>query len=408
MKTLRRTILACLLSLSASLLAAQEAGDTVYTFRFIAGKDMFYVPWQGNDKELSRLEACVEALKERILNGEIPVKVDGHCASMPTERENLAVAKVRSNRVKSELITRQGLTEDCFRTTNHSGNGDFVTVRIAVPQERQMTGLPLQKGNEEVKQQPVVVEGQATAESETVEQATTSEPPVTSVQTETKESVSHWYVGIRGGVPFAVSAYTAFAGDKTRAGWSAGIYGGYRFSPVLSLELQAAWGHANLASRSCCPDYWIGADGSLYEGAVANGTGWDWHDLKSRVSMQRYGVQLNVNVLGLFDKTKASRWTLEVSPLLAAYGTQADFQNMASGQTVYEGTTHWHLGVGGNLQAGYRLSEHINIGIYSGVVHLTGKPLDGTPSHLHKANFIWESGLKIGWNFGKQGKEGKR
>lgn len=393
--------MACLLSLLTLPLAAQEAGDTVYTFRFVAAKDMFYVPYGGNDRELARLEACVAALKERILSGEITVKVDGHCASMPTERENLAVAKERSNRVKSELIVRQGLTEDCFRTRNHADEGDYVTVRIAVPQEQEVVEQPVQK-EEEVKPQPVVAEEQVPVVSESVEQA------VAPVQAETKESVSHWYVGVQGGVPFAVSAYTAFGSDKTRAGWSAGIYGGYRFNSVLSVELQAAFGHANLASRSCCPDYWIGADGSLYEGNVAGGTGWNWHDLKSRVSMQRYGVQLNVNVLGFFNRTKDSRWTLQVSPLLMAYGTQADLQSIASGQTVYEGGTRWHLGVGGNLQAGYALTEHINIGIYTGLTHLTGKPLDGTPEYLHKENFIWESGLRLGWYFGKQGKEGKQ
>ena len=46
-------------------LAAQEKPDTVYTFRFVTDKDMFYVPFSGNDKELARLEACVERLKER-------------------------------------------------------------------------------------------------------------------------------------------------------------------------------------------------------------------------------------------------------------------------------------------------------------------------------------------------------
>ena len=129
-------------------LAAQERTDTVYTFRFVTGNDMFYVPWNGNDKELARLEACVERLKERIFAGEIPVRVEGYCTSLGSEVDNLAMAKIRSNRVKSELIIRQGLTEACFVTKNHSGSGDYVTVRISVPKvataaqkdERQQAG----------------------------------------------------------------------------------------------------------------------------------------------------------------------------------------------------------------------------------------------------------------------------
>ena len=113
----------------------QEASDTVYTFRFVAEEDMFYIPWRGNDKELSRLESCVSRYRERILSGEIPVRVEGWCNSLDSEQANLRMAAVRSNRVKSELIVRQGLTEECFITRNHATEGDFVTVRIAVPKE---------------------------------------------------------------------------------------------------------------------------------------------------------------------------------------------------------------------------------------------------------------------------------
>ena len=113
----------------------QEASDTVYTFRFVAEEDMFYIPWRGNDKELSRLESCVSRYRERILSGEIPVRVEGWCNSLDSEQANLRMAAVRSNRVKSELIVRQGLTEECFITRNHATEGDFVTVRITVPKE---------------------------------------------------------------------------------------------------------------------------------------------------------------------------------------------------------------------------------------------------------------------------------
>ena len=32
---------------------AQQKADTTYTFRFVPQKDMFYVPWNGNDTELA-------------------------------------------------------------------------------------------------------------------------------------------------------------------------------------------------------------------------------------------------------------------------------------------------------------------------------------------------------------------
>lgn len=35
-----------------------------------------------------------------------------------------------------------------------------------------------------------------------------------------------WYVGLQGGVPFGVSQFSSFGFDKTRAGFSGGVYGG--------------------------------------------------------------------------------------------------------------------------------------------------------------------------------------
>lgn len=46
---------------------AQQKADTTYTFRFVPQKDMFYVPWNGNDTELARLLECVEKTKQQFL-----------------------------------------------------------------------------------------------------------------------------------------------------------------------------------------------------------------------------------------------------------------------------------------------------------------------------------------------------
>lgn len=104
-----------------------------YTFRFVAGDDMFYIPWSGNGEELDRLLACIAQNKAAITEGSVPVLVDGYCTSQPSEAENLALAKTRSNRVKTEMILRGGLTEACFRTQNHADKGNFVTVRLVIP-----------------------------------------------------------------------------------------------------------------------------------------------------------------------------------------------------------------------------------------------------------------------------------
>ena len=112
---------------------AQQKTDTTYTFRFISQKDMFYVPWNGNDTELARLLKCIENSKATIFDGKLPLLVDGYCNSLGGEAENLATAKIRANRVKSELITRAKIKEENFITHNHATGGDFVIVRLTVP-----------------------------------------------------------------------------------------------------------------------------------------------------------------------------------------------------------------------------------------------------------------------------------
>lgn len=143
-----------------------------YTFRFVTGKDMFYVPWSGNDDELDRLLACIAQNRTAILDGTAPVRVEGHCTSQPTTAANLAMAKIRSNRVKSEMIVRGGLNEACFRTQNHASEGNFVTVRIVVPTGSSEAELEAQRrAAEEAEAERLAAEKRAEAERLAAERA---------------------------------------------------------------------------------------------------------------------------------------------------------------------------------------------------------------------------------------------
>ena len=112
---------------------AQQKADTTCIFRFVPQKDMFYVPWNGNETELAHLLEYIENNKATILDGKLPLLVDGYCKSQGSEAENIATAKIRANRVKSELIIRAKIKEENFITHNHATEGDFVTVRLTVP-----------------------------------------------------------------------------------------------------------------------------------------------------------------------------------------------------------------------------------------------------------------------------------
>ena len=115
-----------------------------------------------------------------------------------------------------------------------------------------------------------------------------------------------------------------------------------------------------------------------------------------------YGARVNVNLLGLFHKTANSRWDLAVSPHIYAVTAKADIQTIAEDAKVMKGSTNWHLGYGADLQVGYQLTSCLKLGIYSGLTRLTGERMDGMPEYLHKNNFVWESGVRLGINLSKK------
>lgn len=213
-----------------------------------------------------------------------------------------------------------------------------------------------------------------------------------------------WYLGVDGGLPFGLSTFSSFGHDKIHLGWAAGIYGGYRFNPIFSAELSARYGEVNLSAQDCCVErnYWLGSDGMLYKASVLGMDSWEYAQLKSHVRMGWYGARVHLNLLGLLRNTAHSRWTVAVSPHLYAVTTCADIQTLADHAEVMKGFTRWHLGYGASLQAGYQLTSNLNLGIYSGLTRLSGERMDGMPEHLHKNNFVWESGIRLGISFSKK------
>lgn len=229
---------------------------------------------------------------------------------------------------------------------------------------------------------------------------------------ELKDFTRGWYIGAQAGMPMAEADFSSFGADKFRPGWSAGIHAGYRFTPVWSLELTANWGEQFLAEQDCCFErgYFLGSDHNRYRDGYylpAGMTGWEYKNLKSRTFVQRYGLQVNMNILGFFNSTKESRWRLDISPAVYAVGTSSDLMTKADNAPVADNLNDWHLGYGGQAQVSYAVADNMNIGIYGGFTHLTGKPMDGMPE-LHSTNFIIDAGVKFSFAFGKvKSKNGK-
>jgi len=213
-----------------------------------------------------------------------------------------------------------------------------------------------------------------------------------------------WYVGLQGGIPFGVSTFSSFGYDKTRPGWAAGLYGGYRFNNILSTELSAKYGGMSLYEQSCCAGrgYRLGSDGEFYRSAVAGMDSWAYTDLKSGVRMGQLGARVNVNLLGFFRKTAGSRWEIAVSPHIYAAMSRADIKTAADGANVKRGSPDWLLGYGADLQIACQLSSRLKLGIYSGLTNYSGSRIDGMPVHIHTENYVWESGIRVGISLGKK------
>ena len=95
---------------------AQQPTDTTYIFRFVPNDDMFYVPWNGNDRSLHQLLNILEKNKKQLQAGQMYISDSSYAASANDILTSERMAYIRNNRIKSELITQGGLTEQMFVT----------------------------------------------------------------------------------------------------------------------------------------------------------------------------------------------------------------------------------------------------------------------------------------------------
>lgn len=106
--------------------------DTAILFRFVPKRLMFYSPYNGNEKAISQAMKLLRMHRKAIVSGDAVIRIHGFCQSYPTEKENMAAAKNRSNQVKSYFITHLGMKEAYYRTSNkavpYKGMRDIVAL----------------------------------------------------------------------------------------------------------------------------------------------------------------------------------------------------------------------------------------------------------------------------------------
>ena len=139
----KRNLFLSLFVLFVLPLAAQESvSDSAYTFRFVRGKEMFFVPYRDNVPTLDRLIRRLEACHARLDSGYIYVSVTGYVSPGKDKAATHRMGYLRNSYVKSELILRAGLTEGMFVTdkvifgATAGGLTDVVVVTFPAPVEK--------------------------------------------------------------------------------------------------------------------------------------------------------------------------------------------------------------------------------------------------------------------------------
>ena len=215
-----------------------------------------------------------------------------------------------------------------------------------------------------------------------------------------------FYVGTHAAISTAESNFSSFGVNKFYPGWNAGINAGYQFTSIWALELTASGSQASLIAQDCClsRDYFLGSDLNRYHqlSIIPEGVSTQYYEnLMSKVFVQRYGLQVNFNVLGLFKRTKRGPWGLGLSPAIYAAGTHASILTQTDKAPIAKNITTWHLAYGGQLFASYAVAKNMHVGLYGAYTQYVGRSIDALP-HVHSTNYTVDAGVKFIVTFNKK------
>lgn len=345
--------------------ASETTGaDTVVTFRFLQGENMFTL--KGNEAELERLYVLIDCHKAEIAEGKMPVYVDGYCASQPTGKENLRTAFIRANRVKSELITRKGLKETDFVTANYArayhNNKDVVVVTLRIPVKTVVESQP-DKGEvkrEEPKPQQVTVKDEPVAEKQPEANGNVEQQPVPVAERSPSEPEQPYRFAVRTNV-----LYDAFLLPTLGLEW--------RVNRDLGIKLDGSL------------SWWGGEHGRVQKMWLVNPEV-RWHLLPDK--------RFYAGVSGSYGEYNIYKYPLG-SILSKDTGYQGKLWN--AGLTVgYQLYLSRDLSIDFNLGLGYTRSEYDSFGMTDGV---------RVYKERNKTNNFWgptQAGISLVWTIGSK------
>lgn len=163
--------------------------DKSAVFRFYAGSNMFVFPGKNNAAFFRQVCDYMDAHRELIESGRMPIRVNGYCGTNGTPTERRRRVKTMSNRVKSELIHSKKAVEANFVTCNSTEPyskemPNAVVLSFTMPLDTSSVGQS-KKGSE-----PIVKDETPQAVKQTQTSAQPESPPVAMQGVLPKETIT--------------------------------------------------------------------------------------------------------------------------------------------------------------------------------------------------------------------------
>lgn len=387
------------LPLPAVQAQASDKDAPVVVFRFAGSGDSFYANMEGNGEKLDSLYAVLRA----DAFGRGAVRVDGYAATKH-------LAFVRSNRVKSELIVRAGMTEEQFRTTNTAGalhgRSDLVVVTFPVPEAEVAVCPPAPAVTQTAEPEPEPEPAPAKPEPAPAEPEpapAVSEPvapqPAPAPQT---VPIKGWNLGLNVGIPFFWGDMVSMAHDETQVGWAVGVQGGYRFSTLLGVSLSADYARGKTGARGYATGYLLLPDGMTTYHKQPRTVSYE--RLYSRISVANVGLSLDIDLNRIFSRKAAShRFNVWVSPTLYGQFFSSKVFTKINDARFDDGTNgpdRFCVGLGGSLTLRCDVSRSVALQLKNTCVWMTDNRFDAisTPYGNSKHNCLWLPQVGIVWN----------
>lgn len=382
----------------------QDQTKVVFTFK--PQDDMFYMRESSdNQREWKRLSDFVDKYKSVIRGGETKVYVTSYSTTMASAPSNRLLAKTMANRVKTELILKNGLKEEDFKTKNkaeaYDGLNSAVVVEITIPAKEaqvvEQKPQPKPEPKPEPKPQPKPEPAPAPAPA-----------PEPAPAVKTRGDFSRWALGINVGMPFFEGDFSSYRAHRNRDfyfGWMAGVQATYQLSPAFGLSLTADYGQNNAGSPLYGKRYLMSSQGIVYHVPQDGITTKKWMDLYQKTQMFSAGLHLDINLNRIFTR-RPNLVNVILSPGVYGQYFNSEILNKDDEKkyVTEELSKNWSLGLGGDLAVRFRVSPVVDLQLKGTARWINDKLFDNIDNQI-KAKDNWMWGGQAGILFKLGGKE---